>query len=98
MHSLLLAAISLSPTDVGLPTSTGRITDIVINVTKLLMALIGSLSVIFVIVGGIQMAAAAGNPKNFARGRETVLYAVVGIIVAIAAYGIVSFVGGALSK
>jgi hypothetical protein len=98
MHSLLLAAISLSPTDVGLPTSTGSITDVIVNVTKLLMTLIGSLSVIFIIVGGIQMASAAGNPKNFARGRETVLYAVVGIIIAIGAYGIVSFIGGSLSK
>jgi cellulose synthase/poly-beta-1,6-N-acetylglucosamine synthase-like glycosyltransferase len=95
MNSLLLAAISLSPTDVGLPTSTGSITDIILNVIKLLLALIGALSVIFIIIGGIQMVSAAGNPKNFARGRETLLYAVVGIIVALGAYGIVSFIGGA---
>ena len=62
--------------------------------TQLAMSVMGSLAVIFIIVGGIQMAASAGDPKRFQRGRETVLYACVGLAIAISALAIVTFVAG----
>jgi len=92
----LLGAISLNPTDIGLPNSTGSLSAAIANTIKLLMILIGSLSVIFIIIGGLQMVGSNGDPKNFARGRETVLYSVVGIVVAVSAYAIVSFIGNSI--
>lgn len=57
-----------------------------------LMLVIGALSVIFIIVGGLRMALSAGNAKQVEEARNTVIYACVGLAVAIGAYAIVSFV------
>jgi hypothetical protein len=96
-HQLIyLAAITLSPGDTGLPGSTPDIGAAIVNVIKLLFTIIGGLSIIFIIIGGIQIATAAGSPSRFKQGRETVLYAVVGLIVALSSYAIVAYVGGAL--
>jgi len=95
--SRLLAAITLKPEDIGLPTSTSSVTDIITRTTKLLAAVIGLLSVVFIIIGSLQMVSSAGNPSNFARGREAVMYAVVGVVVAISAYALVAFISGSLA-
>ena len=92
MEWLRLAAISVSANDVGLPTSTSTLSDAIANIIKLLMGLIGSAAVIFIIVGAIEIIASNGEPKRYNRGRETLLYAIIGVIVSIAAYGAVSFI------
>jgi hypothetical protein len=92
----LAAAISIKANEVGLPTSTQDIGQGFANAVKLLIGLSGSLAVVFLVVGGIQMVASAGDPKRFAQGRESVIYAVVGLIIAISAFAIVQFVGNRL--
>jgi hypothetical protein len=96
-HTLLLAAnpFRQDANSIGIPKSTANIGAALTNVTNILMSIIGMLAIIFIIVGGLQMALAAGNSKRFAQGRETVLYASVGLAIAIAAFAIVKFISGA---
>ncbi len=97
MHWLhLLSAIHITSNDVGLPNSTQNLGDATSKVVKALIYLVGSLSVIFIIVGGIQLAVSGGDPTGVQKGRNTVLYAAIGVIVAISAFAIVSFIGGKL--
>lgn len=49
-------------------------------------------AVIFVIVGGFHYVSALGNPENAQKGKQTITWAVVGLIISIAAYAIVQFV------
>jgi len=63
----------------------------------LLMSIIGGLAMIFIIVGGIQMALSAGNSKRVAQARETILYSCVGLAVAIGALAITEFISGAVN-
>jgi hypothetical protein len=79
-----------------LPNTTATVGDGIAHILEAAMGLIGGLSVIFLIFGGLLMVLSAGNPARFERGRETVLYAVVGIVVAIGAYSIVFFVAAAV--
>ncbi|HSX02837.1 MAG TPA: hypothetical protein VLI05_06030 [Candidatus Saccharimonadia bacterium] len=92
----LLAAFNLKATDVGLPTSTANVGNALTNTITLLTGFIGSLSVIFIIVGGLQIALGGGNPARLKQGRETIIFACVGLAIAIGAYGIVRFVLGYL--
>jgi threonine/homoserine/homoserine lactone efflux protein len=62
------------------------------NITQLAMGILGGLAIIFLIYGGIQMAYSRGNAKNVERARETILYAAVGLALAISAYAIVGFI------
>lgn len=66
--------------------------NITTAVTNVLTFLIGGISVIMTIVAGLMYAASGGNPDKTKKAKDTLLYAIVGIIVAIAAQGIVRFV------
>jgi hypothetical protein len=98
---LILAAsqnpYNIPANSIGLPTTTPTLGDGIAHFLEAAMGLIGGLAVIFLIFGGGLMVMSAGNPARFERGRETVLYAVIGIIVAIGAYAIVAFVAGAVN-
>lgn len=94
--ALLLASVKLSPNDVGLPNSTGNISQGFTNAIGMLFGVIGALAVIFIIIGGLQIATAAGNPARLKQGREAVIYSVVGLVVALLAYAIVTFIGRSL--
>jgi hypothetical protein len=68
------------------------------NIANVLILLIGMLAVVFVIVGGLQIASSAGDPKRYKQGRDTLQYALVGVVLAIAAYAIVNGIALALGK
>jgi hypothetical protein len=64
------------------------------NITGALIFIIGALSVIMIIVGGLRYVTSNGDPSNTKAAREIITYSVIGLIVAIASYAIVSFVVG----
>lgn len=57
-----------------------------------LVFLIGAISVIMIIVGGLRYVLSNGDPKAAGSAKDTILYAVVGLVVAIASFAIVQFV------
>ncbi len=62
------------------------------NVINTLIFIIAIISVIVIIVGGIRFATSGGNPQQATTARETIIYAIVGLVVAVMAYAIVNFV------
>ncbi|HUD11345.1 MAG TPA: pilin [Candidatus Saccharimonadia bacterium] len=82
---------------INLPTSTGTVGNGLTRAVDLLMSIVGGLAMIFIVVGGIQMALSAGNSKRVEQAKETILYSAVGLAVAIGAYAIVSFISGAVN-
>ncbi|MBP9827258.1 hypothetical protein KBC99_02140 [Candidatus Saccharibacteria bacterium] len=72
------------------PTLTGGIKTAV----NTMLFVLGIASVIVIIVAGYQYVFSAGNPQSTARAKDTILYAVIGLVVAILAYAIVNFVIG----
>lgn len=53
---------------------------------------VGILSVIMLIWGGIRYATSAGDSNKVTAAKNTILYAVIGLVVAIFAYAIVNFI------
>ena len=67
------------------------------NITQLvdtLFIVIGAISVIIIIIGGIYYVTSTGDQARIKRAKDTILYAIIGLIVAILAYAIVKFVNG----
>lgn len=62
------------------------------SVINLLFGIIGAVAVIIIIVAGIQMMTAAGDPNKVSRASTAIMYSVVGLVIALLAYAIVSFV------
>lgn len=68
------------------------ITTDIKNVVNLLLFVVGILAVIVIIVGGIMYTTSGGDPSKVKSAKDTILYAVIGLVVAILAYSIVNFV------
>lgn len=62
------------------------------TITNTLLFVIGAISVLMLIYGGIRYTLSAGDAAAVTAAKNTILYAIVGIIVAIMAYAIVNFV------
>ena len=59
---------------------------------NILSFVVGLAAVIMLIVGGLRFITANGDPQQIAAARMTVIYSIVGIVVALAAQAIVQFV------
>lgn len=62
------------------------------RITNVMMMLIGAVSIIMLIYGGIRFTASGGSPESIKTAKNTIIYAVAGIVVALAAYAVVNFV------
>ena len=62
------------------------------TITNVLLFLIGAISVIMLIIGGIRYTVSGGDSTAVTSAKNTILYAVVGIVVALLAYAVVNFV------
>lgn len=62
------------------------------TVVNVMLFIIGALSVIMLIYGGIRYTVSGGDSGSVTSAKNTILYAIIGIIVAIFAYAIVNFV------
>jgi hypothetical protein len=64
------------------------------DIVNILLFIIGTISVIMIIVGGLRYVLSGGDQNSVKAGKDTILYAVIGLVVAIMAYAIVNFVLG----
>ena len=62
--------------------------------TKAIIALAGGFAFVFMIVGGIQILTAYGNEEKVSAGKKTMTYAIVGLLIALLAYAVVSIISG----
>ena len=68
------------------------------KVVNVALFLIGAVSVLMLIYGGIRYTLSAGNATNVTAAKNTILYAIVGIVVALLAGAIVNFVLSSLGS
>ena len=71
-------------------------TNVQQNVLNYIFLAVGVLAVVMMIVGGIQMTTSQGDSGKVARAKQTIVYSVIGLIVAVLANAIVNFVIGSL--
>lgn len=67
------------------------------TITNVLLFLIGAISVIMLIIGGIRYVVSGGDSTAVQNAKNTILYAIVGVVVAILAYAVVNFVVSSFS-
>jgi hypothetical protein len=68
------------------------------TVSNTLIFLVGAVAVIFLIIGGLRYVVSQGDAKNIEAAKNTILYAIVGIVVAVISFALVQFVINALDK
>lgn len=101
-------AIAASPDDFNQICNSGDISDtqkeaagcntnktantVVGPIINVAIGLIGVVAVIMIIIGALTFTTSAGDPAKTKKGRDIILYSVIGLVVALLAYAIVTFV------
>lgn len=62
------------------------------TIVNILLYILGAIAVVMIILGGIRYTTSNGDSSAITSAKNTILYAVVGLVVAILAYAIVNFV------
>jgi len=62
------------------------------NVINILLTFAGVVAVVYLIIGGYQYITSAGNAEQAGAAKNTILYAIIGLVVIFAAYLIIDYV------
>lgn len=73
----------------------GGIVPLMINT---LLTLVGVVSVIMLIIGGIRYIISSGDQNAVTTAKNTILYAIIGLIIALLSYAAISFITGNLTE
>lgn len=72
--------------------NSGKLSNVVKNGLNIFSAVVGIISVIFIIIGGVKYITSSGDANNITSAKNTIMYAIVGLIVVALAQVIVKFV------
>lgn len=67
------------------------------NITNTLLFIVGSISVIMLVIGGLRYVVSGGESSAVQAAKNTILYAIVGVIVSMLAYAAIAFVIGSFA-
>lgn len=90
-------SIKQGVTGIGGDDSQPKLEDGIKTIVNVLLFILGAIAVIMIIIGGIRYTTSNGDAGSIKSAKDTILYAVIGLVVAILAYAIVNFVVGAFS-
>ncbi|MDQ3064759.1 MAG: pilin [bacterium] len=94
----LCGGVELDPgvSDCNTATSEGTtgIQSIVSDIVNILSWVVGVVAVIMIIIGGFKYITSGGNDSNVASAKNTILYAIIGLVIVALAQFIVRFVIG----
>ena len=76
----------------GVPEAVSGDEGLVTKIINILLWAIGIVSVIMLIIGGFRYATSNGDSNQVTAAKNTIMYAVIGLVVAIFAYAIINFV------
>lgn len=66
------------------------------QITNTILYIVGIIAVIMLIIGGLRYVTSGGDAKKVTDAKNTVLYAIIGLVISFLAYAIVNFVISAL--
>lgn len=62
------------------------------TILSIVFAITASVALLIIVVAGFRYVLARGDPNGVAQARNTILYAVIGLLISMAAFSIVNFV------
>lgn len=70
---------------------------LVSTIVNFLLFAVGALSVVMIMFGGLRYVLSGGNSSAVTAAKNTIMYAIIGLVVSFFAYAIVQFIMGALT-
>jgi hypothetical protein len=81
----------------GMPADLVGANGVFTQITNTILYAVGIISVIMLIWGGLRYVISGGDSKKVTDAKNTIMYAIIGLIIAILAFAIVNFVINAIS-
>jgi len=78
-------------------TSLSDVWLIVAAIIEILLQLSALIAVVFVMYGGFMYITSSGDPNKATQARQTILAAVIGLVIAISAAAVVGYIAGSIS-
>lgn len=72
--------------------SSDDLRNVIVNILDGIIGVLALVAVIFIIVGGVNYMTSTGEAVKIQKAKNTILYAVIGLIICILAFAIVNFV------
>lgn len=72
--------------------NSASVQDLVVTIVNVLLYIIGVLAVIMIIIGGLRYTTSGGDSGALTSAKNTILYSIVGLLIAFFAYAIVNWV------
>jgi hypothetical protein len=91
----VVAQIKFSPDELDIP-KTANTDKALADGLQVFFGIAGAIALIVITVAGLQFVLSQGEPQKIAKARNTILYAIVGLVICILAFNIVGFVVGEL--
>ncbi len=70
----------------------GALDNMIINVINAILGVVGLIAVVMVILGGISYMTSAVDAGKVKKGKDTILYGIIGLVIVGLAFAIVNFV------
>lgn len=84
-------AQTIEKNDINVPK--GNLTDASFSaILQLVFGLLGAIALLVIVIAGLRYVISQGDPQAVAKAKNTIIYALVGLVIAVAAFSIVSFV------
>ncbi len=72
--------------------------ETILQIIQVVIGVLGIVTVAIIILGGIQYVTSVGDSQKVKKAKDTILYGVIGLVIAILAFAIVNFVASSLTK
>ena len=87
----MIAQVHVTPNEIGVPDNPLGQANIQ-SALQLVFGLAGAIAFIVVVLGGLKYVLSQGNPQETAKAKDTIMYALIGLVICVFAFSIVSFV------
>lgn len=67
----------------GTVSGVGNVQDFITSITKVVVLITGGLAILMIAIGGLWYVTSSGSPKHLQRAKYTLLYAAIGLAIAI---------------
>jgi hypothetical protein len=75
-------------------TRLGQVLTLAGNIISILMFIAAAVAIGFIIVGGFTYITSSGDPSGIKKAKDTIVNAVVGLVIAMVSFGVVRFITG----
>ncbi|MBQ3453098.1 hypothetical protein IJG28_02825 [Candidatus Saccharibacteria bacterium] len=72
--------------------------NVIVNILNAIILVAGIVAVIFIIIGGVNYMTSSGDAGKVAKAKNTILYALIGLVICVLAFAIVNWTIGVLDK